>query len=100
MEVNVGPQGTLRGRNATAGSVNIIPWRPGLGRTELALEAEVGDYSMRVYRGAVNLPLGDKAAIRFAGFSLANDSYYNDVGPQGLGTAEAQNNEGYRIGDL
>ena len=97
VEVNVGPQGTLRGRNATAGSVNIIPWRPGLGRTELALEAEVGDYSMRVYRGAVNLPLGDKAAIRFAGFSLANDSYYNDVGPQGLGTAEAQNNEGYRL---
>jgi len=26
VEVNIGPQGTLRGRNATAGSVDIIPW--------------------------------------------------------------------------
>ena len=32
VEVNIGPQGTLRGRNATAGSVNIIPWGPGLKR--------------------------------------------------------------------
>jgi iron complex outermembrane recepter protein len=31
VEVNVGPQGTLRGRNATAGSVNVIAWKPGLG---------------------------------------------------------------------
>ena len=84
VEVNVGPQGTLRGRNATAGSVNIIPWRPGIGRRELALEVETGDYESRVYRGTVNLPLGDNAAVRLAGYSLQHDSYYNDVGPLDL----------------
>jgi len=97
VEVNVGPQGTLRGRNATAGSVNIIPWRPGLGRRELALEAETGDYNMQVYRGVINVPLADNAAFRFAGYSLEHDSYYNDVGPLELGTAEAQDNQGFRI---
>ena len=97
VEVNVGPQGTLRGRNATAGSVNIIPWRPGIGRRELSLEVEAGDYDQRVYRGTVNLPLGDKAAVRFAGYSLEHDSYYNDVGPLDLGTAEAADNRGYRL---
>ena len=97
VEVNVGPQGTLRGRNATAGSVNIIPWRPGIGRQELALEVETGDYDSRVYRGVINLPLGDNAAVRFAGYSLQHDSYYNDVGPLALETAEAADNVGYRL---
>ena len=31
VEVNRGPQGTLRGRNATAGTLNIITARPRLG---------------------------------------------------------------------
>ena len=30
VEVNVGPQGTIRGRNAMAGSINAISWDPGL----------------------------------------------------------------------
>ena len=97
VEVNVGPQGTLRGRNATAGSVNIIPWRPGIGRTELSLEVEAGDYDLRVYRGAANLPLGDNAAVRFAGYALKHDSFYNDVGPLDLGTSEEADNQGYRL---
>ena len=96
VEVNVGPQGTLRGRNATAGSVNIIPWRPGLGRRELALEVETGDYNTSVYRGVVNMPVGESAAFRFAAYSFAHDSFYNDVGPLDLELAEAADNRGYR----
>lgn len=97
VEVNVGPQGTLRGRNATAGSVNIIPWRPGLNRTELAVEAESGDYDSEVYRAVVNFPLGSNAAIRLAGYSNEHSSLYNDVGPLGLETSEAADNTGYRF---
>ena len=96
VEVNVGPQGTLRGRNATAGSVNIIPWRPGMGRKELALEVETGDYATRVYRGVVNMPIGESAAFRLAGYSYEHDSYYNDVGPLDLDLAEAEDNTGFR----
>lgn len=97
VEVNVGPQGTLRGRNATAGSVNIIPWRPGLNRTELSIEAESGYYDSEVYRATVNLPLGANAAIRLAGYSTEHSSYYNDVGPLDLETSEAADNTGYRL---
>ena len=96
VEVNVGPQGTLRGRNATAGSVNIIPWRPGMGRKEFALEVETGDYETSVYRGVVNLPIGENAAFRLAGYSFEHGSYYNDVGPLDLELAEAEDNTGYR----
>ncbi|MCY4656895.1 MAG: TonB-dependent receptor plug domain-containing protein, partial [Gammaproteobacteria bacterium] len=97
VEVNVGPQGTLRGRNATAGSVNIIPWRPGLNRTEMALEVETGDYDARVTRGVVNLPLGNDMAVRFAGYKTEHSSYYNDVGPLDLEGPEAADNQGYRL---
>ena len=97
VEVNVGPQGTLRGRNATAGSVNIIPWRPGFNRTELAVEAETGYYDSEIYRAVVNFPLGSNAAIRLAGYSNEHSSYYNDVGPLGLETSEAADNTGYRV---
>lgn len=89
VEVNVGPQGTLRGRNATAGSVNAISFKPGLGIWDAGLEAEYGNYNQRSLRGALNIPLGENVAVRFAGLYLAHDSYYNNVGPvQGIGVAE------------
>ena len=97
VEINLGPQGTLRGRNATAGSINIIPWRPGFGRRELMVEVEAGDYGSEVYRTVVNVPLGDAAAVRVAGYASKHDSYYNDVGPLGIETAEAEDNTGYRV---
>jgi iron complex outermembrane recepter protein len=93
VEVNVGPQGTLRGRNALAGSVNVISFKPGLGRFDGALEAEYGNYNQRSVTGVINVPLGDKAAVRLAGLYLAHDSYYNNVGPvRGIGVAEAEKN--------
>ncbi len=97
VEINVGPQGTLRGRNAMAGSVNVIPWRPGLQIWDAAVEVEAGDYEQRVLRGMVNVPLGQTAALRLAAYSLEHDSYYNDVGPMQLDTAEREDNRGYRL---
>lgn len=93
VEVNVGPQGTLRGRNATAGSVNAISFKPGLGIAEAALELEYGNFDQRSIRGVVNLPLGDKVAIRLSGLYLEHDSYFDNVGPNtGIDVAEAEEN--------
>ncbi len=90
VEVNVGPQGTLRGRNALAGSINAISFKPGLGRFDGALEAEYGNYNQRSVTGVINVPLGDKVAVRLSGLYLAHDSYYNNVGPvTGIDVAEA-----------
>lgn len=93
VEVNVGPQGTLRGRNATAGSVNAISFKPGLGRFDGAIEGEYGNFNQRSATGVINVPLGDKVAVRLAGLYLAHDSYYNNVGPiTGIDVAEAEKN--------
>lgn len=97
VEVNIGPQGTLRGRNATAGSVNIVPWAPGLGVWNFAVEAEIGNYEQESYTFVVNAPLGEKAAARLALYSLEHESYYNDVGPLEIGVAEAADDFGARL---
>ena len=81
VEVNVGPQGTLRGRNATAGSVNVITWKPGLGVWDAELEGEYGNYNQKVVRGMLNIPIGDTVAVRLSGLGLSHDSYYKNVGP-------------------
>ena len=93
VEVNVGPQGTLRGRNATAGSVNAISFKPGLGIFDGSIEAEYGNFDQKSLTGVINVPLGDKVAVRLAGLYLAHDSYFKNVGPvTGIGVAEAEKN--------
>jgi iron complex outermembrane recepter protein len=97
VEVNVGPQGTLRGRNATAGSVNIISWKPGLNIWDAELEGEYGAYNQTVLRGMVNVPIGTNAAFRLSGMALKHDAYYENVGPVStVGGAEAEDNVAVR----
>ena len=97
VEVNIGPQGTLRGRNATAGSVNIVTWKPGLNILDASAEFELGNYQQRVFQGMLNLPVGETAALRIAGYHLEHDSYYTDVGPAQVGVAEAEKNSAGRV---
>ncbi|MBT8139058.1 MAG: TonB-dependent receptor [Gammaproteobacteria bacterium] len=97
VEVNVGPQGTLRGRNAMAGSINAISWDPGIGQTTVGLEVETGNYEQRAFRGVVNLPMTEKSAMRLALYKLDHESYYNDVSPNQLGVAEEEDNFGARL---
>lgn len=97
VEVNVGPQGTLRGRNAMAGSINAITWDPWLENFDAHAEVEFGNYDQRVYRGSLNVPVGDKFAARLAMYKMDHNAYYNDVGPQQLAQAEQEDNFGARL---
>ena len=72
VEVLRGPQGTLYGRNATGGVVNIITNKPNDQRSG-SFTAEFGNFNSLKYQGYVNLPLGDKFALRAAGFALQRD---------------------------
>jgi iron complex outermembrane receptor protein len=78
VEVLRGPQGTLYGRNATGGAVNIIARRP---EKEFAgnVELEAGNYSAFKAKGAVNIPLGETIALRFAGVSFKRDGYTDNL---------------------
>ena len=67
VEVLRGPQGTLYGRNATSGVINVLSARPRLGEFEADLKLEAGNYDAQRARGMVNIPLGDTLAVRVAG---------------------------------
>jgi len=75
VEVLRGPQGTLYGRNATAGVVNIISAKPKF-TYEAKLSADVANYGSGRVEGMVNLPLvEDKVALRLAGAWTKRDGY-------------------------
>ena len=78
VEVLKGPQGTLYGRNATGGAINILPRRPVLGVYSGEASAEYGENNTVRMSGALNAPLGDHAAIRIAGQRAGHDAYMKD----------------------
>jgi iron complex outermembrane recepter protein len=78
VEVLRGPQGTLYGRNATGGAVNIIARKP-TKEFEGNLELEAGNYGAVKAKGVVNVPLGDTVAMRFAGISFQRDGYTDNL---------------------
>lgn len=78
IEVLKGPQGTLYGRNATGGAVNVITVQPKLGETGGFVNAEYGNYNAFKTSAAVNLALGDQWAARVSGQYARHDGYFSD----------------------
>ncbi|CAN5502832.1 TonB-dependent receptor [soil metagenome] len=77
IEVLKGPQGTLYGRNATAGAINIIARKPGFTDSgEVTVEA--GNYDLRRAQGMVNLALSETVAVRLSGQTARHDGYLSD----------------------
>ncbi len=75
VEVLRGPQGTLFGRNATAGVINVISAKPKLGVYEGEVKLETGNYGTERLRAHYNLPLGDTLALRGAFASTVREGY-------------------------
>jgi iron complex outermembrane receptor protein len=78
VEVLKGPQGTLYGRNATGGAINVIPNHPRLGETSGSVSAGYGNYDAFDISGVLNLPIGDSVAVRLAGTHSSRDGYNSD----------------------
>jgi len=67
VEVLRGPQGTVYGRNATAGVVNLVSAKP-TDQFEAMASADFGNYQNRRLEGMLNFPIiGDKLDLRVAG---------------------------------
>lgn len=73
VEVLRGPQGTLYGRNTTAGVVNVISKTP-TARFEGEAGAEMGNHGSRKASAVINLPLSEGIALRAAVSSNRRDS--------------------------
>lgn len=84
VEVLKGPQGTLYGRNATGGAINVIPNVPRYGRFEGSVSGEYGNYDAYQLTGVLNVPLGTDVAVRLAATTSEHDGYFSD----GTGSAK------------
>jgi outer membrane receptor protein involved in Fe transport len=67
LQVLRGPQGTLFGRNTTAGAVLLTTARPSLDGVSGQVSSQLGNYGQAQIQGAVNVPLSETVAVRLAG---------------------------------
>jgi iron complex outermembrane recepter protein len=78
VEILKGPQGILYGRNATGGAINILPVQPKIGELSGYLSGTYGNYETVNAEGAVNVPIGDRGAMRLSLSTANHDGYLRD----------------------
>jgi len=84
VEVLRGPQGTLYGASSLGGVIKYVSNDPELGAFEARLQGtmeQVDDggegYSAA---GVINVPMGDRAALRVSAFTRSDDGYIDSIG--------------------
>lgn len=82
VEVLRGPQGTLYGRNATGGAINILSRMP-TETFEGYATLGIGSFNRRELRAAVSGPISDQWSFRVAARGLKDDGYTDDIDPAG-----------------
>ena len=92
VEVLRGPQGTLYGRNATAGAINLITNKPG---KKFAGEANVllGTQSLRTFEGMVNVPVNSTLALRAVVSSTSRDGFLVTADGSGVANTFTKNRD-------
>jgi iron complex outermembrane receptor protein len=93
-----GPQGTLFGAGSVGGTIRYITNQPRLGVTEGLVEGNVNtieesDIGYHL-KGAVNVPMGDRAAARLVAYGTQYAGFVDAVGP----AAGKNINDGSRVG--
>jgi outer membrane receptor protein involved in Fe transport len=81
VEVLLGPQGTLFGRNTNAGAVNMTTRRPA-DEFGARVKFDVGDFNRRDVQLAVDLPVTDKLKTKFMGATFQNDGFLEGLTTQ------------------
>ncbi|MBV8978319.1 MAG: TonB-dependent receptor [Alphaproteobacteria bacterium] len=97
IEVLKGPQGTLYGRNSTAGAINVISAKPSTDAFAAQIEAGYGNFDTFDAEGYVNMPLSDDLAVRISGRTIQQGTGYwfsrvlnRDLGRQDIDLGRGQ----------
>jgi len=94
IEVLKGPQGTLFGKNTSAGVINIITEAPSF-TPGFNAEATVGNYGAMGVSGSVTGPISDTLAFRLYAGRRVRDGFYNVDTGDGPRTETDDNNQDF-----
>ena len=94
IEVLKGPQGTLFGRNAAMGVVNMVPNSPQQD-FEGFVKATLGSDKLQRYEAMINIPLTDNVYIRANGLSTRQDGFIENISTPGWNA----NNKNWGLGE-
>lgn len=96
-----GPQGTLFGSGSVGGTVRFITAQPNTDKLEGVVEANVNlvaeDDVGGSIKGAVNVPIGDKAAVRAVGYYTRYGGFIDALGPGGGNNVNSGERYGGRL---
>ncbi len=92
VEVLRGPQGTLYGKSATGGAINVITAKP-RHEFDASVSAELGNYDTKRGELMVNVPVSDNFALRAAAAYNKRDGYLSPVLGQGSLGGQAKLND-------
>lgn len=80
VQVLKGPQGTLFGKNTTAGALVLTSTKPDLNEAEGKYEVRVGTYKEKLAKGSLNIPLAvDKLAVRISLMGLRKGGFVDNI---------------------
>ena len=79
IEILRGPQGTLFGRNATGGAINMVTKMPSFEAFDGFVDFEYGNYDHTRTKAAINIPLGANLALRVAGMTLKRSGFIDNL---------------------
>ncbi len=98
VEILRGPQGTLFGRNTSAGALNITNVRPDLNEFGGFANATYGNRDLMSIQGAVNVPVvQDTLALRVTGAYRQRDGYITVVDANGSEIGESNGQDQYLV---
>jgi outer membrane receptor protein involved in Fe transport len=81
VEVARGPQGTVQGRNSTAGTLNYYTNRPDLRETSGRAAVTIAEHGTVRTDGFLNVPVTESLALRAAFSTDTGDGYFRNVNP-------------------
>ncbi|MCC7461280.1 MAG: TonB-dependent receptor [Gammaproteobacteria bacterium] len=96
VEVLRGPQGTLQGRNATAGALNFITRKPKF-ESSFGGTVSYGNYDQTIANAGADLALNDRVAFRVAGvYSRLGEGYSKHPNLAGIAASGLFNGRPYQ----
>lgn len=97
IEVLKGPQGTLFGKNTSAGVINIITEAPSFNWGSDG-ELTIGNYGATGVSGSITGPISDQLAFRLYGAMRKRDGFYNvNLGDGGRGPTDDANQDFWSV---